>query len=283
MATVGIVVVTYRSASTIADCVRSLRDAFSGEYALVVVDNASDDDSADLAERAGATVIRLAENGGYGHGNNEGVRALTNDPDYVVFANPDTVWPQGSLDGVVATLEANESVGLLSPVLIEADGSRQAFVERDLTLGRTLLGMTRLRPPVRPTEPDGRVVGLLDVEWLHTAAAVVPKSVVATTGGFDEQFFLFAEDADFCRRIRNLGKRVVITTKVQVQHIGGTSVAASNSADEAAALRTRALATYLDKHNGAWARRAFGVVGTLVYGLGGHKGQAREAWRAVSR
>lgn len=247
------------------------------------MDNASDDDSADLAEGAGASVVRLTDNRGYGHGNNEGVKALTNDPDYIVFANPDTVWPKGSLDDVVATFAANDSLGLVSPLLIEADGARQAFVERDLTLGRTLLGMTRLRPPVRPTQPDGRVVGLIDVEWLHTAAAVVPKGVLAATDGFDEDFFLFAEDADFCRRIRKLGKRVAITTKVQVQHIGGTSVAASNNADEAAALRTRALATYLDKHSGPWARRAFGAVGTLVYGIGRHKGQARESWKAVAR
>lgn len=281
MATVGIVVVTYRSADTIAACLASLRDAYSGEYELVVVDNASDDASGKIAEEHGAAVTWLLKNHGYGHGNNTGVRALAKRPDYIVLANPDTVWPPESLDALIATLRTNSDVGLLSPVLLETDGSRQAMVERDLTLTRSLLGMTRLRPPVRPEVPDSRVIGLLDVDWLHPAAAVMPTAVYERLGGFDERFFLFAEDADLCRRVRALGKRVAITTKVSVNHIGGASVAASNSADAAAALRTRALATYIDKYEGPWARRAFGVVGTIVYGIGRHKGQAREAWKAI--
>ena len=283
MATVGIVVVTYRSAATVAACLESLRSAFSGEAEVVVVDNASDDESGKIAERAGASVTWLLKNYGYGHGNNAGLRALRSDPDYVVFANPDTVWPRESIDELLAILRTNPDVGLLSPVLIERNGERQAFVERDLTLGRSLLGMTRLRPPVRPEVPDPRVTGLVDVDWLHTAAAVVPMPVVRQLGGFDERFFLFAEDADLCRRIRAAGKRVAITSRVEVSHIGGTSVMNSNSAKEAAALRTRALAAYLDKYEGQWSRRAFGAVGTVVYGLGRHSGQAREAWRALTR
>jgi GT2 family glycosyltransferase len=283
MATVGIVVVTYRSAGTIAACLQSLRTAFSGDCEVVVVDNASDDESGKIAEREGAKVTWLLKNYGYGHGNNAGLRALQTNPDYVVFANPDTVWPAESIDDLLATMKTNPDVGLLSPVLIGEDGTRQAFVERDLTLSRSLLGMTRLRPPVRPEAPDPRVTGLIDVEWLHTAAAVVPMPVVRQIGGFDERFFLFAEDADLCRRIRAVGKRVSITSRVEVPHIGGTSVMNSNSAKEAAALRTRALAAYLDKYEGQLARRAFGAVGTVVYGLGRHTGQAREAWRALTR
>ena len=132
MATVGIVVVTYRSAATVAACLESLRSAFSGEAEVVVVDNASDDESGKIAERAGASVTWLLKNYGYGHGNNAGLRALRSDPDYVVFANPDTVWPRESIDELLAILRTNPDVGLLSPVLIGSNGERQAFVERDL-------------------------------------------------------------------------------------------------------------------------------------------------------
>jgi hypothetical protein len=75
----------------------------------------------------------------------------------------------------------------------------------------------------------------------------------------------------------------VIDPRVKVRHVGGVSFAASHDDDATAALRTRALATYLDKYQGALARRVFGAVGTAVYGIGGHRGQAREAWRALTR
>ncbi len=283
MATVGIVLVTYRSAATIAGCLQSLRGAYSGRAEIVVVDNASNDPSAQRAERNGANrVIRLRENVGYPRGNNEGLGALSQHTEFVVFANPDTAWPAGSIDALLSTFQ-DSTVGLVSPVLVGSDGATQAMVERDLSLRRALLGMTRVIKPVRPQPPTVEGDALIDVDWLHTAAAVLPMSTVRAIGGFDERFFLFAEDADLCRRIRSTGKRVVINPTVRVEHVGGASVDAANNSDEAAALRTRALATYLDKYEGRLARRAFGAVGAVVYGLGRHRGQAREAWKAATR
>ncbi|MEY2469786.1 MAG: N-acetylglucosaminyl-diphospho-decaprenol L-rhamnosyltransferase [Actinomycetota bacterium] len=279
MATVGVVVVTYRSTATIESCLRSLRTATTSPMHVVVVDNASDDDSAARAEVAdpNAVVIRHATNEGYARGNNAGLKALPAETDWVLFANPDTVWPAGSVDELVRIAAADPRIGVLSPALTDDGGRLQPIVEDDYTLGRVLRGMVRLGAPFRPRVPNGDST----VDWIHTAAALVPISVVHETGGFDERFFLFAEDADFCRRVRAVGKRVVVTTDVLVQHVGGASVDASTNADEAAALRTRAVATYLEKHQGRGARRVFGLVGAVVYGAARHRGQAREAWKAA--
>lgn len=283
MATVGIVVVTYRSAATIAKCVQSLRHASTTPAQIVVVDNASNDPSAQRAERAGANhVVRRHTNEGYARGCNVGVAALTGNVDIVVFANPDTVWAPGSIDALAARL-VDPSVGLVSPLLVGSDGALQAMVENDLSLGTTLRGMTRLSKPVRPRVPVVDGDALIDVDWLHTAAAVVPMAIVRAVGGFDERFFLFAEDADFCRRIRSTNRRVVIDPSVRIAHVGGASFDLAHTTDGTAALRTRALATYLDKYQGRLARRVFGAVGTVVYGLARHRGQAREAWKAATR
>lgn len=282
MARVGVVVVTYRSAATVRACVASLRGASSEAIEIVVVDNASDDNSISAATSADAEVILVSRpsNDGYGAGCNAGVVALAPGTEFVVFANADTVWPAGTIDALLERYEP--SVGLLSPFLVNQDGSAQAIVEDDLTLRATVLGMTRLAAPVRPRVPS-RSGGLVDVDWLHTAAAVVPVPVLTAVGGFDERFFLFAEDADLCRRVRVAGKRVVIAPDVAVTHVGGASFDVSYDADGSAALRTRALATYLEKYQGKLARRVFGAVGTVVYGLARHRGQAREAWRALVR
>lgn len=258
----------------------SLRAASDDSLEIVVVDNASDDDSAGVATRTDerAVIVARPTNDGYAAGCNAGVAALAGDTEYVVFANPDTVWPGGALEMLVGQLDGDTTIGLVSPLLVGADGDVQAIAEDDLTLRRTLLGMTRLAAPVRPRIPNNA-----DVEWLHTAAAVVPMQVVRAIGGFDERFFLFAEDADFCRQIRGLGKRIVISSAVRVTHVGGASFEASHNAEETAGLRTRALAIYLEKYQGTLARRTFGAVGTIVYGLARHRGQAREAWRALTR
>lgn len=283
MARVGVVIVTYQSAPHIDACLVSLKAASVKALDIVVVDNASNDASASRAQaHDGVTVIRRTENAGYGAGCNEGVASLTN-PDVVIFANPDTEWPRGSIDALVAVLDSDSSIGLVSPVLVDERGLPHAMVERDFRIGAVLLSMTRLRRPIRPGRANFPEGPLADVEWLHTAAAVVPRRTVDALGGFDERFFLFAEDADLCRRVRAHGQRVVVTANVRVTHVGGASFDASFDQDGSAALRTRALASYLEKYQGVGARRAFGAIGAVVYGVGRRRGQAREAWKAARR
>jgi N-acetylglucosaminyl-diphospho-decaprenol L-rhamnosyltransferase len=280
MANVGVVVVTYRSAEVIGACLSSLRSASTAPIEVVVVDNASDDGSVDAARTADPSAVLVSQptNDGYGVANNAGIAALDPHTHYVVFANPDTVWPPGAIDALVARLR-DPQVGLVTPALVDRAGELQPIVEDDLSLGAVLGGMTRLRPPIRPRTPGTDT----SVDWVHTAAAMVPMGVVRALGGFDDRFFLFAEDADFCRRVRALGKRVEVAVDVRVTHVGGASMDASHDADALAGLRTRALATYLEKYDGKLARRAFGAVGTVVYGLGRHRGQARAAWKALTR
>jgi GT2 family glycosyltransferase len=281
MARVGVVVVTYRSAATIENCLVSLRAASQEAIEIVVVDNASDDASA-AAAAAGdpkALVMSRPSNDGYAVANNAGLAALTAETQFVLFANPDTVWPEGSIDALVRLAGADASIGLLSPALVGSGGEMQAIVEDDLSLRGVLRGMTRLGRPIRPRAPEATA----DVDWVHTAAALVPIDVVRATGGFDERFFLFAEDADFCRRVRALGRRVAVTTDVRVSHVGGASMDATHDANALAGMRTRALAIYLEKYQGTFARRLFGAVGVAVYGASLHRAQAREAWRALRR
>jgi len=278
-------VVTYRSAALIDRCLRSLRTAsYHHELRVIVLDNASDDESSARARIADpiATVIDRPANDGYGTACNDGLRSLGDDVDWVLFANPDTVWLPGTLDDLVATAQATPAAGLVSPVLIGLDGSPQPMIELDLTLVRVLRGMMRLGRTVRPALPptSGPPVA---VDWLHTAAALLPASVARRIGGFDQRFFLFGEDADLCRRVRSIGLEVVVVPELRVAHAGGASVASTTDAAGAAALRVRAVGIYLEKHEGRLARRVFGGAGAALYGLAGHRAQAAAAWAEARR
>lgn len=284
VAVVGVVVVTYRSRPTIEACLHSLRVASNRhDLRVVVLDNASDDGSAELARSAdpAAIVVDRSSNDGYGVASNDGLDRM-GPVDWVLLANPDTVWPVGSIDQLVAAAEARPSAGLISPVLVDAAGGVHPIVERDLTLQRVLRGMLRLGPPVRAARPPASGPPVA-VDWLHPAAALMPASVAHRTEGFDPRFFLFGEDADLCRRVRLLGHEVVVVPDIRVMHVGGASVDATTDASGAAALRVRAVAMYLEKYEGRRARRVFGAVGALVYGIVGHRAQAAAAWAEARR
>lgn len=285
MAVVGAVIVTFQSARTIGDCLRSLRSATtSNTLRVIVLDNASNDGSSGVARATDgeAVVVGREANDGYAVACNDGLARLGDDVDWVLFANPDTTWPAGSLDALVAAAAGNPSAGLVSPVLIDTGGNTQPIVERDLTLGRVLRGMVRIGRPVRPVVPPAAGPPVA-VEWVHTAAALMPLDVARRLDGFDPRFFLFAEDADLCRRVRSAGLSVLVVPEVRVAHERGASVDAATDSGGAAALRVRAVATYLDKYEGARARRVFGALGALVYRLAGHGAQASAAWAEARR
>src|SRR5438067_50920 len=126
------VVVTYRSGPTIEACLRSLAAAtVDRPQQIVVVDNASDDDTLARVQAAGVPVQLIARstNAGFGAASNEGLaRAMG---DWVVFANPDTWWPPGSLDRLVGVAEEHHDA-LVCPALENSNGTLQATVETDL-------------------------------------------------------------------------------------------------------------------------------------------------------
>jgi len=279
------VVVTYRSEPTVEACLRSLVEAAGGlSLTTVVVDNGSDDDT--LARVRGAGVdVDVVDNGanlGFAAANNRGLARATGE--WVLFANPDTVWPAGSLARLVDAAEQRADAGIVSPALVGADGAVQPTVEEDLDLRRVLAGLVRIGGAVRPARPmDGPPV---PVDWVHGAAMLMPLELTRRVGGWDERFFLFFEDLDLCWRVRQAGRTVLVVPDVRVSHVGGASMARSGGAAWVAAQRVTGLATFLAKRQGRTAARLYGAVALAAYGLtptATHRAMARAGARAVSR
>lgn len=273
------VVVTYRSGPTIEACLKSLSAASgSSSFQIVVVDNASDDDTLARVEASGVpvTVVARSTNAGFGTANNEGLARA--DGEWVVFANPDTWWHPGSLDRLIEAASSHEEA-LVCPALENSNGTLQATVEVDLTVGRVVRGMLRLGRAVRPSVPP--VAGPpVEVDWAHGAAMLLPVSLARELGGFDEGFFLFFEDLDLCWRVRQAGGVVLVAPEVRVGHVGGASMARSGGETWVASQRVRGLARFLAKRQGAAAARTYALAALLVYGLtpsATHRAMARAA------
>ncbi|HEX4796927.1 MAG TPA: glycosyltransferase family 2 protein [Humisphaera sp.] len=235
-----IVIVNYRTASLVIDCLRSLADqiAVSGGAKVVITDNASGDDSVPRLREAidengwssWASVQPLDHNGGFAFGNNAGIRpALKSDdpPQFVLLLNPDTVVKPGAVAALLQFMDAHPQVGIAGARLEFPDGSLQASACRfqgvlsELENGMRLGLMSRLlrKRIVAPSPP----ADASQVDWVSGACLLVRREVLDQIGLLDEEFFMYYEEVDFCRRAAAAGWPCWYVPEARVVHLVGQS------------------------------------------------------------
>ena len=237
---------------------------------VVVVDNASTDASASEAERAGAVVVRLAGNRGFGPACNLGAGEVAGLPpaETLLFLNPDAALLDGSasLEALLAELDADPGVAATAPAL-EGDG-QEAFQLRRLpslgSLAREAFLVNRLFPRnrgfLRERYLDRDRRAPFDVEQPAAAALLVRASVFAQVGGFDPAFApAWFEDVDLCAKILESGYRIRFVPAARASHVGGTTMRALPY-DDYLPLYTRNLLRYLRRHAGLPSRAAARLV-----------------------
>jgi len=220
MISVAIIVVTYNSADCIEDLLDSLAD--SGAEAVVVVDNGSTDDTASLVEgRPGVQLVR-STNVGYSGGINRGVRAVPDADAYLVL-NPDLVAHPG-VARVLAAALADSEVGVAVPLVLDSDGRRQDSLRREPSIPRAVgLGWTGIAALSEYVTGDAAYRAPHDVDWALGAAIMFSRACYDAVGPWDESFFLYSEETDFCLRARDAGWRTrFVPDAVVVHHEGGS-------------------------------------------------------------
>jgi N-acetylglucosaminyl-diphospho-decaprenol L-rhamnosyltransferase len=196
---------------------------------VVVVDNASDDDSLERLEKVDpdVRVMRSGRNLGYGAGANRGVAVL--DDDYVLVCNPDVVVHAGAVEVLIGSLDSDASAGIAGPRILEPDGSRypsaRAFPSSIDAVGHALLGAVRPgnRFTRRYRRDDLSVDRVSTVDWVSGACFLARRSLFEALGGFDEGYFMYLEDTDLCFRASRAGYRVLYAPEAVVSHLQGLS------------------------------------------------------------
>ena len=220
MTSVAIVIVAYNSEACIGDLLDSLVD--SGADRIVVVDNGSSDATVPMIEGLpGITVIRNT-NVGYAGGVNRGVRAAPEVDAYLIL-NPDLVVRPGLLSGLTAAL-VDPAVGLVVPMVHDSLGRRQDSLRREPTLPRALgLSWTGAALFSEAVTSDADYSGPKDVDWATGAAMLFRRECYEGIGPWDETFFLYSEETDFCLRARDAGWLTrYVPDAVVVHHEGGS-------------------------------------------------------------
>ena len=243
----SIVVVAYRSREEIADCLASIPSTMHGRAVEVtVVDNSPGDGAGELIRARFPRVdyVPTPENLGFGRANNLGYRRGRGE--YVLFLNPDTVLhPPPSAEAAAPDalahclhrLEQEPAIGLISPRLLQADGTLDLACRRSIpTLWDGFCRATGLAARFPRTSlfsgynlthlPEA---GTYDVGAINGAfmlgARRVFEAVSASGAVFDERFFMYGDDLDLCVRVTRAGYRIVYDGRVAITHLKGMSVA----------------------------------------------------------
>ncbi len=229
VATPAAVVVNHDAGPTLAACVESLRA--DGVSDVVVVDNGGGDGSTEalVATDPDLTVVRTGANLGYGGGANRGVSAT--DAGTVVVANPDVVVHAGAVAALAAALAADPTAAIAGPRILNPDGSRYPSARRFPSM-IDAIGHAALAT-LWPGNPFTRRYRMVDldplenaaVDWVSGAFFVVRHQAFEEMGGFDESYFMYAEDIDLCWRAHQAGWKVLYVPAAVVTHLQGVSTA----------------------------------------------------------
>ena len=236
----SIIIVNWNGGSLLTRCIETIvNSAPKASYEIVIIDNASEDDS--LAQLRAHEVavpmiaseqIRIfvnSENRGFGAANNQAF-ALTNSP-FVFLLNLDTEVPPGTIDTLMNTLASDHSIGACGPRILNLDGSLQVSVFfSPPRVWHTFMSQLWLYH-LLPRRMRGEL--LLGWHWQHDrqrdvpmlggAAILARREMIEQVGGFDERFHMYAEDNEWCWRIKRSDWRLMFVPEATVLHHGAHS------------------------------------------------------------
>lgn len=198
----SVLIPSYNGKAHLARCLQTLAE-LAPEAEVIVVDGSSSDGSAELVEREfPQAILKRCRNHGWAHASNRAAELSTRE--FLLFLNSDAFVTRDSLKAMCERLRYAPDVGAVAPMLINEDGSRQA-----------LFGVwywPTWKPITRPTAAP----------VLSAACVMISRQCYERVGAFDENFFLYNEELDWCHRAKSLGYRLEILP-VSVTHVGGGS------------------------------------------------------------
>lgn len=231
MGDLSVVIVTYNPGEVALACLDALYGMEPPPHLdVIVVDNASSDSTVEhLAQNyPDVLVVTNSENRGFAAASNQGVALASGR--YVLLLNPDVIVHRGALAEMVAFLEDNPTVGIVGPRTFDGEGQVALTARPPYSVATVLgryLGLGRLLPNLvwgRHWLACRRASAPFDVGWVQGSCLMLRREVHKQTGGLDEGFFLFAEEADFCERALEAGWRVCFLPTASVTHYESSSV-----------------------------------------------------------
>jgi GT2 family glycosyltransferase len=246
--------VSYNTRELTVQSITTLIQNCSFPLEIIVVDNASTDKTVETVRNTFPDVklIENQQNVGFGMANNQGFELAKND--LVLLLNTDAFIRQGCVEKLVHTIHSDANIGVVGPKILNKDGTLQPSVHPFPGPLRAVLEYWWLERLF----PAGTRLGSYrnwsyavqsDVPWLIGACMLVRKSVIDETAGFSKEFFMYAEETDWQKRISDCEWRIVFTPMAECIHLGGASGGIADLKVRTEFFRSQDI--YLRKHSGA--------------------------------
>lgn len=233
----SVIIVSFNTRKLLVSCIESVLKNTKGiKFEIVVVDNNSEDDSAEAAKKLGAVVIKNSSNAGFATANNQGLKIAKGE--YILFLNSDTEINNNVLGEMLVWMKENPMVGVATPALKNKDGSLQATGGFFPSLASVFSWMTIQDFPfvdgfIKPFHPlhsksffskgDSFYKNKRELDWVTGAFLLTKKEIMDKVKGWDEDYFMYVEEVDLCFRIKKLGYQVWYLPKWNIIHYGGAS------------------------------------------------------------
>ena len=259
----SIAIVSWNTRDLLDECLKSIFETTHGiEFEVVVVDNASSDDSVAMvrSKYPGVKLITNDGNVGFAAANNQAYQASIGR--YFLLLNPDTICLGNALASLVSFLDAREVVGAAGPLVLNPDRTLQFSWARFPTFLNECLGKLdrRLsRASAVPLSTDEvRALGSFETDWVGGCCLMIRREAVEQVGLMDESLFMYCEETDWCMRLHKAGWRIMVEPNAEIVHLGGqSSVQASG---KVTGYLRASKSTYFAKHYGRLAGFALGAI-----------------------
>jgi len=269
-----IIIVNWNVKELLQNCLKSVYAQTKGtSFEIFVVDNASSDGSVETVEKEFPQVrlIKNRENVGFAKANNQAIRESKGR--YLMLLNPDTIVVGDALDTMVLFMDKHRDTGAVGPRILNPDKTVQLTCGRySPTLLTELWDFTKLSSVF----PESRIFGkslmgfwphndTREVELLSGACMMVRKETIEQTGLMDEHFFLFAEETDWCYRIRKNGWKIYLNADAEIVHLSQQSV--KRSSINTALESCKSMYRFFMKHHGRLSALSYRAMVFISIGL----------------
>ncbi len=265
-----VVIVAHNAGELLADSVRSAVGQAEPSHVWIMDAESTDASVAGITRDFPDVNVVAVPNEGFSASNNRGIERGS--AQWVLLLNPDAALMPSALAALQATAEADDSVGIVAPAVLNPDGSAQAnsfgrfptlVNQVGLRVWRAMQRMqgNRALSPKLPTRTT-------EVDWVTGAAMLVRRSAIEAVGPMDERFFLYYEDVEWCHRMHDGGWKVIVEPSARIVHHLGASAAPGGVVARA---YRESLDRYCDQY-GLWGLKAVARVGRVVRSAMGGRG-----------
>ncbi len=267
---ISIIIVSWNTCQTTCNCINSIYEYTKNLlFEIIVVDNNSSDDTVKTIQKdfPHVKIINNSENLGFGCANNQGMDISNGD--YLLLLNSDTILTEDSLSKIYLFAKENPNAGVIGCKILNPDNTLQHSCVNYPRLKDKLffaLGLSYCFPKSKVFNHERmqwwKHNKVCEVEAITGCFMLVKKQIFEETGGFDERFFMYCEEIDWCKRITNSGWKIIFTPCTHIIHYGGVSALKHDS--KRSLLIDKSYVKYMFKHWGS-SNAKTGILFMLIF------------------